>query len=124
MDLKDGIADIRQENEMKTDVISKAQKIIERLTHKSADDENVLKRINDEKEDHKRELGEKAKSIQLMSDQLAEAKNKQTHDRTLMQETMTRELEEVRSAVRDYQIELDTEKQNYAVRLAGLQDEL
>ena len=41
-----------------------------------------------------------------------------------MQETMTRELEEVRNAVKDYQIELGTEKQNYAVRLAALQDEL
>ena len=59
-----------------------------------------------------------------MSEQLEEVQNKQNHDSTIMKETMTRELEEVRNAVRDYQFELGSEKQNYAVRLAALQDEL
>ena len=63
MELKEGLFELKQENNMKGDVISKAQKIIERLTNKSDGDEKILKRINDEKEDQKRELSEKAKLI-------------------------------------------------------------
>ena len=51
MDLKEGLSEVSKENEMKSDVISKAQKIIERLTLKSGSDDNVLHRLNDEKED-------------------------------------------------------------------------
>ena len=51
MDLKEGLSEVSKENEMKSDVISKAQKIIERLTLKSGSDDNVLQRLNDEKED-------------------------------------------------------------------------
>ena len=87
---------------MKSDVITKAQKIIERMTQKSESDEKILKRLNEEKEDCKREIGEKTKSIQQLSDQLNEARTKQSHEKSMMRETMTRELEEVRSAVRDY----------------------
>ena len=76
LELKEGLFELKQENQMKGDVISKAQKIIERLTTKSDGDEKVLKRINDEKEDQKRELSEKTKAIQQLSDQLNEVKNK------------------------------------------------
>ena len=44
---------------MKTEVISKAQKIIERLTSKSESDENVMKRLNEDNEGLKREMNEK-----------------------------------------------------------------
>ncbi len=44
---------------MKGEVISKAQKIIQRLTGKSDSDENVLARMNEENENHKRDLAEK-----------------------------------------------------------------
>lgn len=63
MELKEGLFELKQENNMKGDVISKAQKIIERLTNKSDGDEKILKRINEEKEDQKRDLSEKAKLI-------------------------------------------------------------
>ena len=59
LELKEGLFELKQENEMKTEVISKAQKIIEKLTSKSESDENVLKRLNDENECHKREINEK-----------------------------------------------------------------
>ena len=42
----------------------------------------------------------------------------------MMHETMSRELEEVRNAVREYQLELGSEKQNYHQRLTSLQEEL
>ena len=35
LELKEGLLEVKQENEMKAEVISKAQKIIERLTAKS-----------------------------------------------------------------------------------------
>ena len=44
---------------MKGEVISKAQKIIERLTGKSDSDEKVLARLNEENESHKREVTER-----------------------------------------------------------------
>mmetsp|Transcript_46029 Transcript_46029/g.60980 ORF Transcript_46029/g.60980 Transcript_46029/m.60980 type:complete len:119 (+) Transcript_46029:329-685(+) len=118
MELKEGLFELKQENNMKGEVISKAQKIIERLTQKSESDDKVLKRINDEKEDQKRDLLEKNKSISQLTEQLNEVKNRQSHDKNRMEETMSRELEEVRNAVREYQIELGTEKQNYAQRLS------
>ena len=64
MELKDGLLEMKQQNQMKGDVIAKAQRIIERMTHKSDDDEKVLKRINDQKVFQKREIMEKTKSIQ------------------------------------------------------------
>lgn len=42
LELKEGFFELKQENNMKSEVISKAQKIIERLTGKSESDENVL----------------------------------------------------------------------------------
>ena len=53
---------------MKAEVISKAQKIIERLTAKSESDENVLKRMSDENDSHKREVNEKQKVIQMLNE--------------------------------------------------------
>ena len=44
---------------MKGDVIAKAQKIIERISAKSETDELTLKKLNEEKASHKREVGEK-----------------------------------------------------------------
>ena len=51
LDLKEVLAEVKQENEMKSDVIAKAQKIIERLTQKSESDDTMLKRLSDEKDD-------------------------------------------------------------------------
>lgn len=48
---------------MKAEVIAKAQKIIERLTSKSESDENIMKRLNEESENHKREVNEKQKVV-------------------------------------------------------------
>jgi len=45
LELKEGLCQLNQENLMKTDVIAKAQKIIERLTAKSDSDDKVLKRL-------------------------------------------------------------------------------
>ena len=42
LELKEGFFELKQENHMKSEVISKAQKIIERLTGKSESDEIVL----------------------------------------------------------------------------------
>lgn len=50
---------MKHENEMKAEVIAKAQKIIERMTCKSQSDENVLQRLSDENDGYKREIGEK-----------------------------------------------------------------
>ena len=44
---------------MKSEVITKAQKIIERLTVKSEADERVMKRLQEENDGHKREALEK-----------------------------------------------------------------
>ena len=73
---------------MKSEVISKAQKIIQRLTGKSESDENVLKRLNEENDQHKQELSEKQKVIQMLNEQLGQVSAKQSHDHVLMQETM------------------------------------
>jgi len=48
---------------MKSEVISKAQKIIEKLTSKSESDEKIMKRLNDEVEGLKREIFEKNKML-------------------------------------------------------------
>jgi len=45
---------------------------------------------------------QRQKTIQLLNEQLNEVRVRQSHDQTLMQETMSRELEEVRNAVREY----------------------
>ena len=63
MELKEGLFEMKQENQMKTEVISKAQKIIERLTSKSESDDNVMKRLNEDNENHKREINEKQKVV-------------------------------------------------------------
>ena len=63
MELKEGLFEMKQENQMKTEVISKAQKIIERLTSKSESDDNVMKRLNEDNESHKREINEKQKVV-------------------------------------------------------------
>lgn len=70
---------------MKNDVISKAKKIIQRMSVKSDGDEKVLKRISEDKEDLKIEIMEKTKSIQLLSEQLTVASKKQSHDRSLLE---------------------------------------
>ena len=41
-----------------------------------------------------------------------------------MQDTMSRELEEVRHAVQEYQIELQNEKSNYFTKVANLEAQL
>jgi membrane-bound ClpP family serine protease len=61
---------------MKGEVISKAQKIIERLTGKSDSDEKVLARLNEENESHKREGTEREKVVTLLNDQLKEVSAK------------------------------------------------
>ena len=109
---------------MKSEVITKAQKIIERLTVKSEADERVMKRLQEENDGHKREALEKQRAIQTMNDQLKEVSAKQTHDHTMMHQTMTKELEEVRHAVREYQVELDTEKSNYLSHVTDLERQL
>ena len=109
---------------MKSEVINKAQKIIERLTIKSNADERVLKRLQEENDGHKREANEKQRAIQTMNDQLKEVSAKQTHDHTMMHQTMTKELEEVRHAVREYQLELGTEKSNYLSHVTDLERQL
>ena len=95
---------------MKTEVISKAQKIIERLTSKSESDDNVMKRMNEENESHKREINEKQKVVQMLNEQLGQVQAKQSHNRVVMQDTMAKELEDVRNAVHEYQLELANEK--------------
>ena len=74
---------------MKTEVISKAQKIIERLSIKSESDEHVLKRMSDENDCHKKEANEKQKIIQMLNEQLSQMTARQSHDHAVMQETMT-----------------------------------
>lgn len=98
---------------MKAEVISKAQKIIERLTAKSESDENILRRLNEENDGHKRDLSEKQKYVKMLNEQLRQVTAKQNHDHVMMRETMTKELEDVRNAVREYQMELAGEKQGY-----------
>ena len=68
LELKEGLIELKQENQMKGDVIAKAQKIIERLTSKSDSDESVLKRMNDDNERAKREGVEAQRVIQLLND--------------------------------------------------------
>ena len=63
LELKDGFFELKQENQMKSEVISKAQKIIEKLTYKSESDEKIMKRLNDEGEGLKREIFEKNKML-------------------------------------------------------------
>jgi hypothetical protein len=63
LELKDGFFELKQENQMKSDVISKAQKIIEKLTSKSDSDEKIMKRLNDECEGFKRDISEKNKML-------------------------------------------------------------
>ena len=109
---------------MKTEVISKAQKIIERLTSKSESDDNVMKRMNEENESHKREINEKQKVVQMLNEQLGQVQAKQSHNQVVMQDTMAKELEDVRNAVREYQLELANEKSNYMAQIASLETQL
>ena len=102
-------------------MIAKAQKIIEKLTVKSDSDERVMKRLSDECDGYKREIGEKQRAIKDLSEQLKEVSAKNSHDHTLMQQTMSKELEEVRNAVQEYQTELGTEKSNYMQNVANLE---
>ena len=60
----------------------------------------------------------------MLNDQLSQANAKQNHDHAVMQETMTQELEEVRHAVREYQLELTTEKSNFMSQIANLEAQL
>ena len=69
---------------MKGDVIAKAQKIIERISGKSESDENVLKRLNEENDRRKKEVGDKQKVISMLNDQLSQVSAKQNHDHTQM----------------------------------------
>lgn len=41
-----------------------------------------------------------------------------------MQDTMAKELEDVRNAVREYQLELANEKSNYMAQIASLETQL
>lgn len=68
LELKEGLLELKQENQMKGDVIAKAQKIIERLTCKSDSDESVLKRMNDDNERAKREGVEAQRVIHLLNE--------------------------------------------------------
>ena len=68
LELKEGLLELKQENQMKGDVIAKAQKIIERLTSKSDSDESVLKRMNDDNERAKREGVEAQRVIHLLNE--------------------------------------------------------
>ena len=68
MELRDGFFELKQENQMKGEVIAKAQKIIERLTNKSDSDERVLHRLNEENEGFKRDLGERQKVVTMLND--------------------------------------------------------
>ena len=88
LELKEGFFELKQENYMKSEVISKAQKIIERLTGKSDSDENVMQRLNEENDCHKQEVGDKQKVIQMLNEQLGQVTAKQSHDHVVMQETM------------------------------------
>ena len=68
LELREGLFEVKQENQMKGDVIAKAQKIIERLTSKSDSDESVLKRMNDDNERAKREGIEAQRVINLLNE--------------------------------------------------------
>ena len=124
LELKEGLFEMKQENQMKTEVISKAQKIIERLTSKSESDDNVMKRLNEENESHKREINEKQKVVQMLNEQLNQVQAKQSHNQVVMQDTMAKELEDVRNAVREYQLELANEKSNFMAQVATLETQL
>ena len=68
LELKEGLCELQRENHMKGDVIAKAQKIIERISGKSEQDENVLKRLNEENERHKKEISDKSKVISMLNE--------------------------------------------------------
>ena len=59
-----------------------------------------------------------------MNEQLSQVSAKQSHDHVMMQETMAKELEDVRNAVREYQIELANEKSNYVTQITNLDSQL
>ena len=92
--------------------------------HTRLRNEKIMKRLNDEGEGLKREIFEKNKMLSQVNDQLKEVQAKNNHDHTLMQHTMTQELEEVRSAVREYQLELGSEKSKFMAEVASLELQL
>lgn len=60
----------------------------------------------------------------MLNEQLGQVTAKQSHDQVKMQETMAKELEDVRNAMREYQEELLSEKQNYMAQVTSLETQL
>ena len=60
----------------------------------------------------------------MLNEQLGQVQAKQSHNQVVMQDTMAKELEDVRNAVREYQLELANEKSNYMAQIASLETQL
>lgn len=87
---------------MKTDAISKAQKIIEKLSQKSEMDESQIGKNQEELDKLKKELSFKQQRIKDMSIQLDEVHRKQQQNVFQMNDTLNRELQELKGAIKDY----------------------
>ena len=63
MELKDALEGLKQQLDIKGDVISKAQVIIQKLTTKSEQDEALMTKLNTEANDLKQEVSHKQRAV-------------------------------------------------------------
>lgn len=124
LELKQAVNDMQSQVQLKGDVITKAQKIIERLSQKSDQDEMLMRTLNEEKESLRKSHNEVERQCKGLRLQLTEVQNTQVTQSRKMGEAMGKELNEVREALREYQVELETEKSNFSQQVHSLHGQL
>ena len=121
-DLKSQVDELKTQLDIKAEAISKAQKIIERLNHKSGSDDGVVKQAYEQSEQLKKEVSEKQKVIQGLHQQLEEAKQKTLFNQTQIGESMNQELSELRKTFKEYQLDMENEKIRFSHEINNMQD--
>ena len=122
--LKDALEGLKQQVDIKGDVITKAQAIIQKLTTKSEQDESIMEKLSGEVGDLRQEVSSKQRAISDLHSQLEEIRNKQSVAATQMNDYMGKELDEMRQSLREYQLELNSEKKKYHDQINGLHEQL
>ena len=124
IELTDALQGYKEQVQLKGDVISKAQVIIQKLTSKSEQDDTIMSKLNDENNNLKADSSQKQKTINDLHNQLDEIRNKQSVAATQMNDYMGKELDEMRQSLREYQHELNSEKSKYHDQINGLHEQL
>lgn len=112
-ELKKLLTEMRQQMNVKTDAINKAQQIIEQFTEKGDQDESQIQELSVEIDRAQKEVTRKHKELHEVKQQLHVLSQKQQEKDAKLNEHLNTELQELKEALKAYQDELQQEKRNY-----------